>query len=75
MKNMRWPGKSSNKQQAGSQLWLETLTEMKKKKKKPSAEIRIPNALESNDVNPHVHYRQEQVPTGEKGSDAKHLFQ
>lgn len=42
MKNMRLPGKISNKQQARSQLWLDTLTETEKNH---SAEIRIPNAL------------------------------
>lgn len=42
MKNMRLPGKISNKQQAESQLWLDTLT---KRKKNHSTEIRIPNAL------------------------------
>lgn len=42
MKNMRLPGKISNKQQAQSQLWLDTLTETEKNH---SAEIRIPNAL------------------------------
>lgn len=31
MKNMRLPGKISNKQQAESQLWLDTLTETEKK--------------------------------------------
>lgn len=41
MKSMRWPGKGSKKQQAGSQLWLETVTEMENNKNpKPNPQLR-----------------------------------
>lgn len=78
MKNMRWPGKSSKKQQAGSQLWLETLTGKTKRNKKSQKSPRLRSEFLLHlgaMMSTQVHYRQNQVPTGENGSDAKHLFQ